>query len=76
MPRVGPSAAGGTRYGCDIRSGGTIYPATDSPGGRGDHPRRDSTIERPLNVNRTQTILLVKGIKVKQKVFTKNFHSQ
>ena len=25
--------AGGTRYGCDIRSGGTIYPATDGPGG-------------------------------------------
>ena len=45
MTRVGPSAAGGTRYGCDIRSGGTLYSATDGPGGRilrGDHPRRDT----------------------------------
>ena len=39
------SAAGGTRYGCDIWSGGTDYSAVDSPGGpiilpwtvRGDH---------------------------------------
>ena len=38
---------GGTRYGCDIWSGGgTMYSATDGPGGpilRGDHPQRDST---------------------------------
>ena len=35
---------GGTRYGCDIWSGGTDYSAVDSPGGplsRGDCPRRD-----------------------------------
>ena len=34
---------GGTKYGCDIRSGGTIYSAMDGPEGpilRGDHPRR------------------------------------
>ena len=36
MPRVGPSAAGGTRYGCNIRSGGPIL--------RGDHPLRGSSI--------------------------------
>ena len=43
----GPSAAGGTRYGCDIWSGGTGYSAVDSPGGsvsRGDCPRHDSFI--------------------------------
>jgi len=39
------SAAGGTRYACNIWSGGTDYSAVDSPGGplsRGDCPRRDS----------------------------------
>ena len=55
MTGVGPSAAGGDqvwlRYSvrgdhifCYGRSGGTIYSATDGPGGpilRGDHPRRD-----------------------------------
>ena len=38
---------GGTRYGCDIWSGGTDYSAVGSPGGplsRRDCPRRDSTI--------------------------------
>ena len=42
---------GGTRYGCDIWSGGTDYSAVDSPGGplfREDCPRRDmSTICLP-----------------------------
>ena len=36
---------GGTRYGCDIWSGGTNYSAVDSPEGplfRGDCPRHDS----------------------------------
>ena len=40
----GPSAAGGTRYGGDIWSGGTDYSAVDSPGGplsRGECPRCD-----------------------------------
>ena len=35
---------GGTRYGCDIWSGGIDYSAVDSPGGplfRGDCPWRD-----------------------------------
>ena len=43
---------GGTRYGCDIRSGGTIYSAADGPGGpilKGDYPRRDRLIlKKPI----------------------------
>jgi len=39
---------GGTRYGCDIWSGGTDYSAVDSLGGgplsRGDRPQRDRTV--------------------------------
>ena len=43
---------GGTRYGCDIWSGGTDYSAVDSPGGplsRGDCPRRDSATSDRLS---------------------------
>ena len=48
-------------YGCDIRSGGTIYSATDGPGGpflRGDHPRRDiSTLYRGCNFEQDLEII-------------------
>ena len=47
---------GGTRYGCDIWSGGTDYSAVDSPGGplsRGNCPRRDSTTPGDIPPNPT-----------------------
>ena len=34
MPRVGPSAAGGTGYGCDILSRRTNHSATNGSGGQ------------------------------------------
>ena len=52
---------GGTRYGCDIRSGGTNYSATDGPGGpflRGDHPRRDRSCTQAFSTTEAAELTL------------------
>ena len=57
---------GGTRYGCDIWSGGTNYSAVHSPGGplsRGDCPRRDRNTYPERGVGGETVLLLVgKGV--------------
>ena len=60
---------GGTRYGCDIQSGGTIYSATDGPGGpflRRDHPRRDkpSLVESSSNPTNCESDETASGLLV------------
>ena len=49
---------GGTRYGCDSQSGGTIHSATDGLEGlflRGDHPWHDRTSQASKNINEMNT---------------------